>query len=454
MKKSSREGGLFQISKTSEEVFVLSETVPEQKQENGKEKKQNTEMGNGVNKKEVDVTKKFKYLTRYGLIALIVIAVLCAGGIWFYQHSHRYLNVYDAQVSSSMVAAKAHANGRIAQILVADGEHVSAGDVIATIDVNVTDEQIAQLQQNVDLAKQQLAQAQQGRTVTVPVTTGGGSTTVSSGASSAAVESARARMNRMKELYEMGAISAVKRDQAIADYQAAAASAGSSTVTSAPQTTYQTITQAPDPAAIQAAQLQVQQAEAALANARQDAQSTEIVAPVDGTVYFAGIAEGDDVKDGQTIANIGNAGEMWVEAIVTPEQAQKLRLGQFVTYEIDGKELQGSIQDILSVSDAKKAKAEQEAAASKDLLAAAQQTQNPDGTVPVDPNNPQNPNAAQPADANNASNSAPNVDSQSSDSSDSTEEEDNRQIVRISLPANAGSSMKPGMTAVVKFAIQ
>ena len=38
---------------------------------------------------------------KYGLVGLILIAVLCAGGIYYYQHQHKYFNVYDAQVTSS-----------------------------------------------------------------------------------------------------------------------------------------------------------------------------------------------------------------------------------------------------------------------------------------------------------------------------------------------------------------
>ena len=50
---------------------------------------------------------------KYGLVGLILIAVLCAGGIYYYQHQHKYFNVYDAQVTSSLVAAKVHGNAVI-----------------------------------------------------------------------------------------------------------------------------------------------------------------------------------------------------------------------------------------------------------------------------------------------------------------------------------------------------
>ena len=98
---------------------------------------------------EVDITKKVQYLMKYGLVGLILIAVLCAGGIYYYQHQHKYFNVYDAQVTSSLVAAKVHGNAVITEKVVAEGEHVEAGDVIAHVQSTVTDEQIANLEQTV-----------------------------------------------------------------------------------------------------------------------------------------------------------------------------------------------------------------------------------------------------------------------------------------------------------------
>ena len=102
---------------------------------------------------EVDITKKVQYLMKYGLVGLILIAVLCAGGIYYYQHQHKYFNVYDAQVTSSLVAAKVHGNAMITEKVVAEGEHVEAGDVIAHVQSTVTDEQIANLEQTVALSQ-------------------------------------------------------------------------------------------------------------------------------------------------------------------------------------------------------------------------------------------------------------------------------------------------------------
>ena len=291
---------------------------------------------------EVDITEKVHYLLKYGLIGLVVLAVVVAGSIYFYQNQHNYLTVYDAKVSSQLVGVKVKADGKITEMLVEDGAHVEAGDVIAKVAVKVTPEDIKQLEQTVELSKQNLEQLKKGQTVTVPV--------AGSGFNPAAQQNlanAEARMNRMNELFEMGAVSAIKRDEAIADYQAAEAAASMA----APQPSYHTMTQPTDPKIIEQAELQLKQTEAALANAKQDSQATEIVAPVAGTVYCTDVKVDSDVKAGQVIVQVGNSDDIWVEARLDDGQAEKVRLGQFVVFRIGRQEFQGAVQEITEPAD-------------------------------------------------------------------------------------------------------
>ncbi|RHF51515.1 HlyD family efflux transporter periplasmic adaptor subunit [Mitsuokella multacida] len=418
---------------------------------------------------EVDITKKVQYLMKYGLVGLILIAVLCAGGIYYYQHQHKYFNVYDAQVTSSLVAAKVHGNAMITEKVVAEGEHVEAGDVIAHVQSTVTDEQIANLEQTVALSQRNLDEIKKGQTVTVAVPSPAPAPAASaprSSGSSQSVASAESRMNRMNELFEMGAISAVQRDAAVSAYHAAVAAASSSAPaasasSSAPAVRYQTTTQPPDPKAVQNAELQLKQAQAALDNAKQDAAETDIVAPVAGTVYYAqGIDEGSTVKAGETVASVGNADDIWVEAKVSPDKAAKIRLGQFVSYEIDGHQLQGSVQDIQQP-----AKKDDQSADSSANGAASNA-----GAAQTDPNNLNNPNAqngqsaqgaqdgqqgaeASTADAAGGDAAASSQPKTTAEVNDADDADEDVMIIRISIPSGLNFTLKPGMKAVVKFAM-
>lgn len=295
---------------------------------------------------EVDITNKAKKYTRIGLLSLIILAVAAGAGVYYYQHHNNYLTVYDAHVAGKTTAVRTKAAGTITDLKVADGDHVEAGDVIAVIDPGITEEQIQQLEQNLALTKQNLEQLQKGTKVTLP-TSPTPQPTVDAGAQQRAAQ-AYARMQRMNELYSMGAVSAVKRDEAAADYYSAQAAANQSGV-SASAPSAPSVTAVPvNPEIIKQAEAQVKQAEAALANAKEDQQSTEILAPVSGTVLLEdALQEGASLKADQMLANIQNPDDAWIEARLPEEQAQKIRLGQFVTYTINGHELQGSVQDIL-----------------------------------------------------------------------------------------------------------
>jgi len=292
---------------------------------------------------EVDVTEKAKNFIRFGLIGLIVLAALAGGGLYLYQHSNRGFVVSDAMVVGNESVITAKGNGKIKEVLVQDGDYVEEGAVIARVESKITPEDIAQLEQNVQLAQQSYAQLQKGTTTVAQAP----APVVDSGAQQRAAN-AYARMQRMNELFSMGAISAAKRDEAAAAYAAAQAAANTAPSVAAPQTTV--IPTSPE--VLKQAELQVKQAEAALANAKNDQQATEIVATASGVIRLAeGLAADSELKNDQEVARIQASNDAWLEAKLTETQAAKVRLGEFVNYEIDGHKLQGTVKDITTPED-------------------------------------------------------------------------------------------------------
>jgi membrane fusion protein (multidrug efflux system) len=289
---------------------------------------------------EVDVTEKAKNFIRFGLIGLIVLAALAGGGLYLYQHSNRGFVVSDAMVVGSESVITAKGDGKITEVLVQDGDYVEEGTVIARVESKITPEDIAQLEQNVQMAQQSYAQLQKGTTA---VTQAPAAPVVDSGAQQRAAN-AYARMQRMNELFSMGAISAAKRDEAAAAYAAAQAAANAAP---APAAAPQTTVIPTSPEVLKQAELQVKQAEIALANAKNDQQATEIVATASGVISLAeGLAADSELKNEQEVARIQASNDAWLEAKLTENQAAKVRLGEFVNYEIDGHKLQGTVKDI------------------------------------------------------------------------------------------------------------
>lgn len=293
---------------------------------------------------EIDISEKVKRAIKFGLPALLLLSVAVASIVWYALYGTGDLVVRDARVSSSMVGARVRVAGTVSEVLVKDGDAVKAGDVIARIKVNVTEEQLKQLQQTVELTQKNLDQLKQGITVRTPRVVSA-SASASAGASAGEVERARSRMERMNQLYEMGAVSAVKRDEAAAAYQAAVA-AGSASASYDSNVVYDTTVQAASPEAIKKAELQLRQAQAALERAKGSAAATDITAPVDGTVYIGELAEGMEVQAGQVLANVGNSDSMWIEAYLEPEQQDSVRLGQVADYYVDRKKYEGLVMEI------------------------------------------------------------------------------------------------------------
>lgn len=293
---------------------------------------------------EIDISEKVKRAIKFGLPALLLLSVAVASIVWYALYGTGDLVVRDARVSSSMVGARVRVAGTVSEVLVKDGDAVKAGDVIARIKVNVTEEQLKQLQQTVELTQKNLDQLKQGITVRTPRVVSA-SASASAGASAGEVERARSRMERMNQLYEMGAVSAVKRDEAAAAYQAAVA-ASSASASYDSNVVYDTTVQAASPEAIKKAELQLRQAQAALERAKGSAAATDITAPVDGTVYIGELAEGMEVQAGQVLANVGNADSMWIEAYLEPEQQDSVRLGQVADYYVDRKKYEGLVMEI------------------------------------------------------------------------------------------------------------
>ncbi|MBO6177787.1 MAG: HlyD family efflux transporter periplasmic adaptor subunit [Selenomonadaceae bacterium] len=285
---------------------------------------------------EIDLSKKAGYFIKYGVAAVIALALVISFAVFSFMNKNETLIVHDAAIAGTFVSVKARAPGKIQEISVEDGAFVKAGDPLATIEVSVTEETLNQLKQNVELANKNLEELKKGHDVVVPVSGGGDY----SGAQ-ADLSRAEARKDRMEELYKMGAISQVKRNEAVADYEAAKARAAAVR----PQT-YQTVHHSTSPEIIENAALAVRQAEMALKRAREDAAATEILSPVDGAFFKESAEVGVEVQAGMRLFNIGDAANMWIEARLSPEDIKKIRMGGLVSYKIAGEEYTGTVTEI------------------------------------------------------------------------------------------------------------
>lgn len=308
----------------------------------------------------IDITAKVKNYIRFGLIGVIVLAMAIGYGEFKYWHRDETIVIDDAKIAGTMVSVRVLATGKVSELLFEDGAEVKAGDVIARLEVAITEDEIQQLENTVQLAKDNYAELAAGQTVMVPVQrerviyqpAPPPTVHYSQAAPSGNLAALEERANRMAELFEMGAVSAVQRDAAQRAYESALAESQSSTTTyeyhEAPAPIVEHYTEYVEefrptpPEVLAGAEQAIRQAELSLNVARQEARETDVIAPVSGTIYY-GVAVQQDLSAGESIARVGDSRELWIEVAVPEEIFDKIPLGKLVSYVIDGKELFGTV---------------------------------------------------------------------------------------------------------------
>ena len=286
----------------------------------------------------IDITDKLKNIIRFGLAVVILLASIIGYAEYKYWHKDEVIQLDNAKVAGTMVSVRVLANGKVKELLFDDGAEVKAGDVIARLEVAITEEEIQQLENTVQLAKDNYAELAAGQWVKVPVQRERVITpppTVSYSAPSGNLAKLEERANRMAELFEMGAVSAVQRDAARRAYESALAESQSPSYSqAAPIVEY--YTEYVDEFRETPAEV--------LAGADQAIKQAELSlnVPVSGTIYY-GVAVDNEIVAGDSISRIGDSRELWLEVEVTEEIFNKIPLGKLATYTIDGKELSGTV---------------------------------------------------------------------------------------------------------------
>ena len=306
----------------------------------------------------IDLTAKVTKVIRFGLVGVILAGLLIGYAEFKYWHRDETLTLDNAKVVGTMVSVRVLTNGKVKQLLFEDGAEVYAGDVIARLEVAITEEEIQQLEETVQLAKDNYAELEAGQMVTVPVQRErvtyppAPPPTVTYSAPSGNLAKLEERANRMAELFDMGAVSAVQRDAARRAYESALAESSTPTYSysAAPEpiieyyTEYVQEFRPTPPEVLEGAAQAIRQAELSLNVARQEARETDVVAPVNGTIYY-GVEVNKEIVAGESVARVGDSRELWIEAEVTEEVFDKITIGKLASCTIDGREFLGTVTE-------------------------------------------------------------------------------------------------------------
>jgi membrane fusion protein (multidrug efflux system) len=265
----------------------------------------------------------------FWVVVGIIAAILIVGGILYWLNKRQYVSTDDAFVDAHIVRVAAEVQGKLTGVAAADNRHVEAGALLATIEPQGPQANLAQAQAGIAQADAQIQQAQ--------------AQVISARAQRAqAVANARdpeaqaARAHRDLDRYlalrrlDADAVSGTQIDQArqqaeSADAQAAAArrqidNADAQIAVAGKQ--------------VKAGAAQKASARAQLSQARTTFGYLAIRAPVSGQIVNRSVNVGSYVSQGtQLMAIVPD--RIWITANFKETQLTRMRLGQHVDISVD-----------------------------------------------------------------------------------------------------------------------
>lgn len=324
-------------------------------------------------------------------IIIGIVAVLVIVGLLWWWHSTYYEDTDDAQVNGHLIQISSRIAGHVIKVNVDENQYVEAGTVIAELDPKDFQTAVQQDEANLESAEASYEAAK----VNVPVTHVSTGSQVSSAqadvssadaqvvqaqhqlqAAQAAVVQAEANntkaqadLERYKPLVEKDVISKQQFDAAVAtaaadkaaleqakanlDAANAAVRVARDRVASA-QASYKNAMTAPQLVAIQKAKADqaaamVEQARAALDQAKLNLSYTQIVAPTAGIITRKSVEVGQNVSVGQNMATLVSLDDIWITANFKETQLEHMRQGQHVTISVDaygGRKYDGKVTQI------------------------------------------------------------------------------------------------------------
>jgi HlyD family secretion protein len=259
-------------------------------------------------------------------------------------------SIRDAKIGSKL-------SGRVAAVLVEEGQHVSAGTPLLRLDTSDWAAQEAQAEANVANARARLAEVLAGarpeeRQQSVNAVT---QAQASLRSAQASLDLAQANVQRMRSLQTQGAVS--KQDLDTAETQARVAQAQVAQAQAAYDSARQSWTLTRVGAReedIQQSRAQLAQAQAALVAIQVQLRDATITAPFAGTITKRSVEPGEVVSSGSGSSNtplfvLSQIDDVYIELVVPAQHRGELGPEQEAQMTVDGlpgQTFQGRVQEI------------------------------------------------------------------------------------------------------------
>jgi HlyD family secretion protein len=273
------------------------------------------------------------------IVALTIVASIA---VYLFTRSRAQGMTLTGVVTTDEVAVSAQIQGRVARLLVKEGDAVAAGQLLAVLapeELRADEKFYAQSEQSSAAAVEEAQaalrfQAQQTRDQISQAEAQLAAGEASVAQAQANLDQARLDAQRADGLFRQGIVSAQAHDQARTAYQAAEAQvealrkqvAAQQAAVALARSTAEQIAVRKSQLAAGLHQLAAAQAQKQAAQVRVD--YTEVRAPIAGLISLRAALQGEVVNAGQPIVELYNPDNLWVRADVEEAYIDRIRLGE------------------------------------------------------------------------------------------------------------------------------
>ncbi len=251
------------------------------------------------------------------LLVFIILSVIAYGLLKSNQSSEPEVITLQGQMQMQQTSIGAKVPGRIAQILVTEGDSVAIGQQLLEMDSPEINAKINQARAGKEMAQSQLDKAENGaRPQEIAQAKAAWQ------ANKAASDLAANTYERIDRLYEEGLMARQKRDESFAQYQATQAQ------TEAARLQYDLAMEGARSEDKSAATAQVAQVDAKLEEALVAKQEANLKSPIAGIVDNIIVSPGEVIGQGVPLLTIVDTDKQWVVLNVTETYLNQFAIGQ------------------------------------------------------------------------------------------------------------------------------
>ena len=262
-------------------------------------------------------------MARKTAAVFVAVLSLAAGGWMIFERGQSSALVLTGVVTTNDVIVSPQVGGRVSHIAVAEGDSVSRGQVLATLEPNELVADRAFYARSADALASQVTASQDEVAASVAQET----------EARATLDNAKVTLDRSQTLAASGGVSQQEVDAARTAYAVAQARAAAAERQVAMRRS-----------ALAASRDQKAAASAQTARADARLAYTQLTAPIGGVVDVRAARDGEVVSSGQPVLTLVNPDSLWVRADVEETYIERVRLGDRLTVRLpSGEERSGFV---------------------------------------------------------------------------------------------------------------